>query len=204
MDHVEWINILKLRASIGNPGNQNFSSYSAITTYYFNNWMLNNFGTGVLVSKFGDPNLAWQRTLDKNIGINLSMFSNRFHVTVDFYHKRTDPLIADIGIPVSMGVEKRRTNIGVQVDKGVNGTIRYAILYKPQESINYTMSVNFRYGTAFYKNIGRSLNAYNQENISKNLTRYYDGGSPTALWAVRSRGIDPATGQEIFVKRTEL
>ena len=62
------------------------------------------------------------------------------------------------------------------------------------------MSVNFRYGTAFYKNIGRSLNAYNQENISKNLTRYYDGGSPTALWAVRSRGIDPATGQEIFVK----
>ena len=110
-------------------------------------------------------------------------------------------MIADIGIPVSMGVEKRRTNIGVQVDKGVNGTIRYAILYKPQESINYTMSVNFRYGTAFYKNIGRSLNAYNQENISKNLTRYYDGGSPTALWAVRSRGIDPATGQEIFVKK---
>ena len=56
----------------------------------------------IFVSKFGDPNLAWQRTLDKNIGINLSMFSNRFHVTVDFYHKRTDPLIADIGIPVSM------------------------------------------------------------------------------------------------------
>lgn len=200
-DKASFINVLKLRGSVGNPGNQNFSSYSAITTYYFNNWMLNNFGTGVLVSKFGDPNLAWQRTLDKNIGINLSMFSNRFHVTVDFYHKRTDPLIADIGIPVSMGVEKRRTNIGVQVDKGVNGTIRYAILYKPQESINYTMSVNFRYGTAFYKNIGRSLNAYNQENISKNLTRYYDGGSPTALWAVRSRGIDPATGQEIFVKK---
>ena len=200
MKDIEWLNLLKLRGSVGNPGNQNFSSYSAITTYYFNNWMLNNFGTGVLVSKFGDPNLAWQRTLDKNIGINLSMFSNRFHVTVDFYLKRTDPLIADIGIPVSMGVVKRRTNIGVQVDKGVNGTIRYAILYKPQESINYTMSVNFRYGTAFYKNIGRSLNAYNQENISKNLTRYYDGGSPTALWAVRSRGIDPATGQELFVK----
>lgn len=200
-DKSSIINVLKLRGSIGNPGNQNFGSYSAITTYYFNNWMLNNFGTGVLVSTFGDPDLAWQRTLDKNIGLDLSMFSNRFHVTFDFYHKRTDPLIADIGVPVSMGVSTRRTNIGVQVDKGFNGSVRYAILYKPQESINYTMSVNFRYGTAHYEDIGRSLNAYNQENISKNLTRYYDGGSPTALWAVRSRGIDPATGQEIFVRK---
>ena len=59
-DKASLINVLKLRGSVGNPGNQNFSSYSAITTYYFNNWMLNNFGTGVLVSKFGDPNLAWQ------------------------------------------------------------------------------------------------------------------------------------------------
>lgn len=195
------INVLKLRGSIGNPGNQNFGSYSAITTYYFNNWLLNNFGTGVLVSTFGDPDLSWQRTLDKNIGLDLSMFSNRFHITFDFYHKRTDPLIADIGVPLSMGVTTRRTNIGVQVDKGFNGSVRYAILYKPQEGINYTMSVNFRYGTAHYEKIGRSLDAYNQENIAKNLTRYYDGGSPTALWAVRSRGIDPATGQEIFVKK---
>ena len=29
--------------------------------------------------------------------------------------------------------------------------------------------------------------------------RYYDGGSPTALYAVRSEGIDPATGREIFL-----
>lgn len=200
-DKEAIINVLKLRGSIGNPGNQNFGSYSAITTYYFNNWLLNDFGTGVLVSTFGDPDLAWQRTLDKNIGLDLSMFSNRFHITFDFYHKRTDPLIADIGVPLSMGVTTRRTNIGVQVDKGFNGSIRYAILYKPQEGINYTMSVNFRYGTAHYEKIGRSLDAYNQENIAKNLTRYYDGGSPTALWAVRSRGIDPATGQEIFVKK---
>ena len=32
-------------------------------------------------------------------------------------------------------------------------------------------------------------------------TRYYDGGSPTAIWAVRSAGIDPATGKELFIKK---
>ena len=33
------------------------------------------------------------------------------------------------------------------------------------------------------------------------MTRYYDGGSPTAIWGVRSAGIDPATGKELFIKK---
>ena len=39
------------------------------------------------------------------------------------------------------------------------------------------------------------------KNIPASTTRYYDGGSPTAIWAVRSAGIDPATGQELFIKK---
>ena len=200
-DNTSLFDMLKIRGSVGNPGNQNFGSFSAITTYQFNNWLLNDFGTGLLVSSFGDPNLEWQRTLDKNIGLDISMFSNRFHINIDYYHKRTDPLIANINMPVSMGVTSRRANVGVQVDQGVNGTIRYAFLDRPQERISYTMSVNFRYGAAYYDEIGRNLDQYNKDNLAKNMVRYYDGGSPSALWAVRSRGIDPATGKEIFVRK---
>ncbi len=60
-----FFSMLKLRASIGNPGNQNFGSYKTITTYKFNNWLLNDFGTGLLVDAFGDPDLEWQKTIDK-------------------------------------------------------------------------------------------------------------------------------------------
>ncbi|HUP12607.1 MAG TPA: hypothetical protein VM187_10355, partial [Niastella sp.] len=44
-----------------------------------------------------------------------------------------------------------------------------------------------------------SLNKKNQTN--KNLQRYYDGGSPDDLWAIRSMGIDPATGRELFLTK---
>ena len=203
-NNTNLFNMFKIRASVGNPGNQNFGSYSAITTYYFNNWLLNDFGTGLLISNFGDPDLEWQRTLDKNIGLDLSMFSNRFHINFDYYHKRTDPLIATIKMPSSMGVTSRRANIGIQVDQGFNGSVSYAFLYNPQKGINYTMSFNFRYGKAYYDKIGQNLDQYNKENIAKNMVRYYDGGSPTALWAVRSRGIDPATGKEIFVRKDNV
>ena len=126
---------------------------------------------------------------------------SRFHINFDYFHKNTDPLLASIGISSSVGMSSRLSNIGKQVNKGVSGTIRYAIIYRPQERINWTMSLSFRNVKTYYDKIGRKLNQYNKQNISKNLTRYYDGGSPTALWAVRSAGIDPATGQEIFLTK---
>ena len=192
--------MLKIRTSVGNPGNQNFGSYNTITTYQYNNWLQNNFGTGLLVSTFGDPDLQWQKTTDINVGFDLSMW-NRFHINFDYFHKNTDPLLASIGIPLSVGMLSRLSNIGKQVNKGVSGTVRYAIIYRPQERINWTMSLSFRSVKTYYDKIGRKLNQYNKENLSKNLTRYYDGGSPTALWAVRSAGIDPATGKEIFLTK---
>lgn len=73
-DNTNLFSMLKIRASIGNPGNQNFGSFNTITTYKFNNWMMNNFGTGLLVDAFGDPDLEWQKTIDKNIGCDISMF----------------------------------------------------------------------------------------------------------------------------------
>ena len=199
-DNTDIFDMLKVRTSIGNPGNQNFGSYNTITTYQYNNWMQNNFGTGLLVSTFGDPDLQWQKTTDINVGFDLSMWS-RFHINFDYFHKNTDPLLASIGISSSVGMSSRLSNIGQQVNKGVSGTIRYAIIYRPQERINWTMSLSFRNVKTYYDKIGRKLNQYNKQNISKNLTRYYDGGSPTALWAVRSAGIDPATGQEIFLTK---
>lgn len=61
--NTDLFSMLKIRASIGNPGNQNFGSFKTITTYKFNNWMQNNFGTGILVDAFGDPDL-----IGENVG----------------------------------------------------------------------------------------------------------------------------------------
>lgn len=200
MNNTDIFNMLKIRASIGNPGNTSFGSFNSITTYRYNNWMLNNFGTGVLIDAIGNPNLEWQKTLDANVGLDVSMW-NRLHLTLDVYHKNTDPLLASIGIPLSVGVSKRLANIGQQVNDGVNGTVRYAIIYIPKERINWTMTLSAGHNRSEYRKIGTKLDQFNKANLTKNLTRYYDGGSPTAIWAVRSAGIDPATGREIFITK---
>ncbi len=193
--------MIKFRASIGNPGNQNFDAYRSYTTYSFNNWISNNFGTSVLIDALGNPDLKWQKTIDKNIGADLSFFNNRFNINFDYYQKKTDPLLAVISVPSSVGTKTVTTNMGEQWNTGFSGTVKYSPIYRPKDRINWTLSLNFRHQKAEYRNIGNSLDQFNQENKNSSLDRYYDGGSPTALWAVRSLGIDPANGQEVFVKK---
>lgn len=200
-DHVSFLERFKIRGSIGNPGNQNFGSFTSITVYSFNNWLLNNFGTGVVVDSYGDPDMNWQRTIDRNIGLDLTMFGNRFNVTLDCYYKKTDPLMASIALPLSVGTTSRIANVGMQVEKGLNGMVRYAFIYKPKDRINWSTSINFRWGKGYYDKIGQNLDQINRENLTKNMERYYDGASTTSLWSVRSAGIDPATGREIFLRK---
>ena len=201
LKNAEWMTLLKVRASIGNPGNQNFDAYQSYTTYSFNNWNSNNFGTSLLVDAFGNPDLKWQKTLDMNVGADIALLRNRFNINFDYYQKRTDPLLAVISLPSSVGTKTIATNIGEQWNTGYSATVKYSPIYRPEEGINWNLSLNFRHQKSEYRNIGNSLSQFNAQNENTSLVRYYDGGSPTALWAVRSLGIDPANGKEVFLKK---
>lgn len=201
LENAEWLDRLKIRASIGNPGNQNFSSFQSYTTYIFNNWIQNAFGPSMYISNFGNPDLEWQKTLDKNIGFDLTLLNNRLNINFDYYNKMTDPLLASISVPSSVGVKTVMTNMGKQMTSGVSGTVKYSPVYRPDERINWTLSYNFKHQKAEYRNIGNSLDQFNEQNKNNSLVRYYDGGSPTSLWAVRSLGINPSDGRELFLTK---
>ena len=102
----------KIRASIGNPGNQNFDAYQAMKIYRYNVEYQNMFGSSAIIDQFGNKNLNWQRTLDKNIGVDLSILNNRVRLTLDYYRKNTDPLLISIPMPPSVGTSSINANAG--------------------------------------------------------------------------------------------
>jgi len=199
--YADLFQMLKIRASIGNPGNQSFASYQSITTYQFNNRQRNYFDQAVNLYSLGNPDLKWQITIDKNIGLDMTVLQNRVSLTLDYYDKNTDPVLASISVPASIGVTSVLTNIGEQRSKGFNGTLIVSPVYRPAERFVWSLRYSFRTQKSKYDKIGNSLDRFNEEGQNVNLKRYYDGASPDDLWAVRSAGIDPATGQEIFIKK---
>ncbi len=201
-NNFEGIKMLKIRGSVGNPGNQNFSSYMTLTTYKFNFNAVNYFGMSTNINTLGNPDLRWQKTLDKNVGFDLTIMNNKLNIVADYYHKTTDPLLVSITVPSSAGVTLAYTNLGNQTSQGFTAMAQYFLIYKPAERFTLSVRANIRSSKTKLGNLGSSLNEINKlGQFNNSLKRYFDGADPDALWAVRSAGIDPSTGREIFKKK---
>lgn len=197
----DWADMLKLRFSVGNPGNQNFSAYKAYTTYVYNTGLQNLFGMGANVADYGNPDLKWQKTMDYNVGADIALFNSRLKINADFYYKDTDPMLVTTSLATSTGRETFITNLGAQRTKGLSLSTVVTVMNKPAQQFTWNVSLNGRHQKQEYRKIANSLDLMNEELKRTTLQRYRDGGSPTDIWAVRSGGIDPMTGSEIFIKK---
>ena len=196
---VKWIDFLKLRYSIGNPGNQNFDAYMSSGIYEYNPEYTNVFGESAILLKAANRNLAWQKTLDQNFGLDFTAWDDRIRLGFDYYYKNTDPLLVSISLPPSAGQTRAYTNLGGQISKGFSGTL--SVMAIKTATTRLSVNWSYRQNRSEYINIGNSLDFMNQKGSAEVFRRYYDGASPDDIWAVRSMGIDPATGKEVFLTK---
>jgi TonB-linked SusC/RagA family outer membrane protein len=196
----ENFNYLKLRYSYGNPGNQNFDAKLAGSIYKYVTNYANPFGMAAIVGTWGNNNLKWQKTQTHNVGLNAQFFKSRLNFTVDYQYRKNDPMLLRIDLPSSTGATSAPMNIGATKNQSISGSLT-AYIFK-QRDLNWYISANASHYTTEYYNIGDILQKYNEEGrASQTMLRYYDGASTSALYVVRSAGIDPATGNEIFIKK---
>lgn len=203
-DNIDGISMLKLRGSIGNPGNQNFSSSATSTTFRYNFNMYNYFGMTTSLEQLGNPNLKWQTTLDRNFGFDITVLDNRLTLVGDYYYKTTNPLLIGIAMPPSSGATNNTMykNFGKQTSSGYTAQATYYIFREMDERFWWSVRGSLRNGKNELSGIGNRLDIFNTEGReNKSTKRYYDGADSDDIWAVRSAGIDPANGREIFIKK---
>ena len=201
------IQLLKLRGSIGYLGNISFDPYQALTTYTYNNRINYIVGAGSVPLAIGNPELKWERTLSKNVGLDLTLFKNRWDLTLDAYQKTTDNLLLDVSLAPSIGAVTARQNVGEVENNGIEFQTRVVPIQT--KDLQWSLSLNYSYNRNKVKKVSDALKALNQKNLGVDslnrgttpLPLYEEGESLTALKVVPSAGIDPATGKEIYIKR---
>ena len=194
------INYLKIRYSLGNPGNQNIEAKTANSVYTYYTSYQNMFGLASVVSKWGNKNLKWQRTQTHNVGFDLELFNSRLRLTADYTYKDSDPILLTISQPASTGASSVPMNIGATKNNSYSLIASYQIIQK--RDVKWMVNVNLLHTKTTYYKIGDLLESYNEDGQeNQSLLRYYDGVSSTALWAVKSMGIDPMTGNEVFQRK---
>ena len=197
--------VFKVRGSAGYTGKVTFSPFQAMTMYqYLNDYEYKN-GIGAVPVTIGNVDLTWERTMNYNVGLDLSMFDRRLNFTIDAYIRNTEDLLLDKSKAPSTGVTTATSNLGELQNKGLE--------YQIDGYIFRNNDFYWRLATSGYMNRNKitkidkaleEINKQNQENAGLYLTplpQYAEGESVTALKLVRSAGIDPATGKEVYIKR---
>lgn len=206
-----WVNTLRLRGSYGYTGSVKFSSYQAVTTYKYNSDFLGYTGVGAIPIGMANPDLKWQTTKKFNVGITSSFLGDRLNVNLDVYNEKTIDMLIDRSLPPSSGTTSVKANLGSQTSNGIEFSVWGKIIRT--KDWEWTLSVNGLHSKTTINNISEAMKRMNEQNAtgytdgsvsvasSSPLFQYREGESPTAIYAVRSAGIDPATGREIFIKQ---
>lgn len=199
---------LKLRGSIGSTGSQNFSSYQSISTYkYFLDKIYQNY-LGAYLMGLANNNLKWQQKMDYNVGIDASLFK-KLTIRLDYYRSITENTLIDYTLPPSSGFPSVKENLGKIRNIGFETMITYNVYSDPKNRSYFSLTASAIHNENKILSISDALRSYNEEQDivandrfnNKPIIKYYDGMSMDAIWAVRSLGIDPANGQEIYLTK---
>ena len=196
------IDLLKIRGSLGYTGKVNFEPFQAMTIYSYSGDLDYKNGVGTVPKGIGNEDLAWEREFSYNIGTDVSLFGRRINLTFDVYLKRTKDLVLDGSRAPSTGTVSAKENVGEMENKGFDFQIDGMLIQKQ----DFYWQVGFL-GSSNKNKILKINSALKKANDDANkvdswmpLAQYEEGESTSALKVVRSAGIDPATGQEVYFK----
>lgn len=206
------ISQLRIKASTGLTGSVEFDPYLSRTIYKYNTGNWYSSGIGASVNSYGNENLGWQKTRMTDIGIDIGLFKDRIMLTPRVYKKFTKDILADITLPPSTGFLSYKENLGDMENKGAE----LGLIIDAVRSKDWSVNLNASMVTNRNKvvRISNALKKYNDradelQSVKPGeggyrgipLLRFSEGQPFNAIYGVRSLGIDPENGRELYIKK---
>jgi TonB-dependent starch-binding outer membrane protein SusC len=177
LKNVNFIRDFKFRAGFGTVGNNRIADYLFLTTfsndgrYYYglNNQAILAYYSGALVNE----NLKWESTVNRNLGVDISIFNGRLDLSLDIYRNTSKDLLLNPPINPTFGYTSQLQNIGKTVNKGVEVQLN-AVLIKKPNNFNWTANFNI------------SFNRNRIQALGVNQVSFF----PAASWGVSGQPAD--------------
>ncbi|HEX6849380.1 MAG TPA: SusC/RagA family TonB-linked outer membrane protein [Chitinophagaceae bacterium] len=210
------LNELRIRGSVGTTGNQFFQSYLGKTNYNYytdrqyiqggSNQGTRGIGLGAFMTGFANDDLKAPETQKQNIGLDAVLLDRRLMIRADAYRNKTTDIVLPVVSPTSTGFIDFAyyDNLGGIENLGLEFDLNYTILRNTKKGISWAVRFNGIHNEDRITATSAYLDKVNQSNDAADQTRpqphYSVDHSPTSIWAVETLGIDPATGQEKFLR----
>ena len=145
----EVMNDLKVRVSYGVTGQQDgIPNYGYIPVYTISQPGADYMFGGQPVSTYRpegyNPDLKWETTTSRNLGLDFGFFNNRLSGSIDYYDRKTRDLLATVPIPAGVNFDKTMlTNVGNMKSNGLEIVLNVTPVETPDW--NWSLSANATY-----------------------------------------------------------
>lgn len=137
-----WLNDLKLRADYGVTGNQDFGNYLSIATmqgFGYYNWGGKDFQVWGPANNV-NPDLKWEKAKNWNVGVDFSMFNNRFYGSFNYFNRRTEDLLGYYKVPVPPYLfDETFVNVGTMKNYGFEFDLNFNAVETKDFSYNFSV-----------------------------------------------------------------
>lgn len=201
MKDIEWLDNLKLRGSYGETGNDAIvdKTLNDLTQNYYPSQNLYNLGAnngdemGIFYSTIANTNLKWETQVSSDLALEFGLFG-KLTGTVEYFRKASRDLLFNVSQPYSTGVASIIQNIGKVRNQGVEIDLNYQIFKNKDWKV--ALGVN----ATFINNKLTKLPEENRENgIISGSKKYMEGHSIYEFWLRQWWGVDPDTGDGLWV-----
>ena len=151
MEDANWLNDLKLRLSYGTVGNDRINadlwsqSWQASSSYY--SIANQQYGTYTIGSAMANPDLKWETTITRNLGIDFGVLNGRLSGTLDLYWNSTKDLLMNMTLPTITGFSSTYANIGQTSNKGVELSLNAILVQTRDWGLTFGGNINFNKNT---------------------------------------------------------
>ena len=190
---ADWLSALTLKASYGAQGNDNLGTYYASSGLYS---IVSQAGENALVSdRLATPDLKWETNLNLNVGIDFSLFNNRFSGSFDFFQRRSKDLLYSRPLATSLGYTSMDENIGALKNTGFEIDLKGTLIHT--RDFMWRMGLNLTH----YKNVVTELPL--DDMPVTGVTRLKVGRSVYDFYLREWAGVDPANGDPLWYKNVK-
>ena len=193
-----WLDELKLKASIGQKGNDGLNN----NWYFRERYSLSRASKTNMAPSFsgiGNEDVTWETTTSFNVGLEFSMLKHRINGSIDFYSNKITDLLFWLSIPESNGVRGYWGNLGDIRNTGIEFQISADIIHT--KDVTWNVWANIAHNKTKILKLPASKTGVNGgfAETGNNIQRWYtEGGELYQPFLYSYAGVDPETGKALY------
>ena len=199
--NIPWLNMLKLKASYGEQGNDQIGNFKYTNTYN----IVNSSGVpAVIPDVMGNKNITWETQHNFNIGAEFEILKGKLGGSIEYFNRSTSDMLNWFSLAPSFGFTGYWDNIGDMRNRGFEIDL-YSTPYKMND-----LTIDLRANITFVRNKITKIPDKNKTMVVDGISGYSSGnkfyGEGKSMYTYHLRsyaGVDQETGLSLFYKNVK-